>query len=801
MCRTPRRPAGRGGGGGDADSSPRPSYAPGVATTRSRCAVDPPLCSTARGARSRRRRRGAQEEADAVGAVSRLEAGGGGAARAARRRRTRQRLAPHERARRRMPRRRSTATGRRRAGRRRGEASGRRRPRQASDTEADAETDAPPRTLTKDFERARPEPRTRALAHGLPRATRGAPTRACSFSRKPAPATRRRRRARRVACEARGEGGRARRGIPKRRTRRPATPRVGARPSGCAPIPPRRAPRRERRGWRVARPIRPRCAPKRRRRRRRERVRRRGRRAPSVSPPRAPCAPGRARAPPDRALESLLVECARTARLGAGGLVALRGPRCSPRRAAVVGVPRPRRSRARLARLKQRRGSTTRARRGRWRRRRRHGRARAACCASGLRRATAGRRSAGRDASDGSERVRAHALATATSWRRRRGGQSARSPRASARRRRSVGASGASRALRGRLRRRGYRPPSQRRRRPRRRLRARRSRRRAPSRSDFSVARRGARRLRARGHPRVAAARGAPRAQPGGGTRRARARAAALELFSTTTLRALLDDGVDAQSRVRFRVVVFLRLEAAFAELEKNAVKKNASAFPASCAACLGASHRASAALAAAGDATRRAEVAASLALAADAVPAPPRAPRRRAPARSAASGETFGVSGDADAVRSRAASSRRGAERRFCTTRGIVWTTTGTRDAAATPARRSRFSARRTSPSNAPARDVRLDARFRGDPRVFPRAFHACLGFELGEDADAEAEEEPDVPDAAAKESRAPSAGSVLAQWRAPIAPPVSVPRGPPHEKRESVDARAHRRDDEDDA
>ena len=53
-------------------------------------------------------------------------------------------------------------------------------------------------------------------------------------------------------------------------------------------------------------------------------------------------------------------------------------------------------------------------------------------------------------------------------------------------------------------------------------------------------ARRGARRLRARGHPRVAAARGAPRAQSGGGTRRARrARGGA---------RTLLDDDASSSS-------------------------------------------------------------------------------------------------------------------------------------------------------------------------------------------------------------------------------------------------------------
>ena len=74
------------------------------------------------------------------------------------------------------------------------------------------------------------------------------------------------------------------------------------------------------------------------------------------------------------------------------------------------------------------------------------------------------------------------------------------------------------------------------------------------------------------------------------------ARDAALELFSTTTLRALLDDD-DAQSRVAFQNV-FLRLEDARGPvLEENETKNNAEAdgsLLASCAACLRASHRAS---------------------------------------------------------------------------------------------------------------------------------------------------------------------------------------------------------------
>ena len=220
---------------------------------------------------------------------------------------------------------------------------------------------------------------------------------------------------------------------------------------------------------------------------------------------------------------------------------------------------------------------------------------------------------------------------------------------------------------------------------------------------------------------------------------------------------------------------MFLRLEDASPALEKNETKKNASAFLASCAACLRASHRASAALAAAGDATRRAEVAASLALAADAVP--PAAARAEAEeaARSAASGETFGVSGDADAdtlARRVLASRCRAAflyDARDCLDDDGDARSGG--DAGETLAflGETHVTFKRASETYVST------LGFAETPACFREPSTRASGSE-GEDADAEAEEEQAIePDADSKESRAPSAGSVLAQWRAPIAPPVS--------------------------
>ena len=171
-------------------------------------------------------------------------------------------------------------------------------------------------------------------------------------------------------------------------------------------------------------------------------------------------------------------------------------------------------------------------------------------------------------------------------------------------------------------------------------------------------------------------------------------------------------------------------------------------------------------------DATRRADVAASLALAADAVP-PGAAARAEAEeaARSAASGEAFGVSGDADAdtLARRVLASR-------CRAAFL-------------------YDARECLDDDGDARsggDAGETLAFLGETHVsFKRAsetYVSTLGFAetpacfrepsaretSGEEASAEAEEAIES-DAAAKESRAARAGSVLAQWRSPIAPPVS--------------------------
>ena len=245
---------------------------------------------------------------------------------------------------------------------------------------------------------------------------------------------------------------------------------------------------------------------------------------------------------------------------------------------------------------------------------------------------------------------------------------------------------------------------------------------------------------------------------------------------------------------------MFLRLEDASPELEKNETKKNASAFLASCAACLRASHRASAALAAAGDATRRAEVAASLALAADAVP--PAAARAEAEeaARSAASGETFGVSGDADAdtlARRVLASRCRAAflyDARDCLDDDGDARSGG--DAGETLAflGETHVTFKRASETYVST------LGFAETPACFREPSTRASGSE-GEDADAEAEVEPDRTRRGFKGIARPKRGvGVGAVARADRAAGF-VPRGPPHETREPVDARARRRDDEDDA
>ena len=221
---------------------------------------------------------------------------------------------------------------------------------------------------------------------------------------------------------------------------------------------------------------------------------------------------------------------------------------------------------------------------------------------------------------------------------------------------------------------------------------------------------------------------------------------------------------------------MFLRLEDASPELEKNETKKNASAFLASCAACLRASHRASAALAAAGDATRRAEVAASLALAADAVP-PCRRARAEAEeaARSAASGETFGVSGDADAdtLARRVLASRCRAA--FLYDAWDCLDDDGDARSGGDAGETLAFLGETHVTFKRASETYVSTLGFAETPACFREPSTRASGSE-GEDADAETKvEQPIEPDADSKESRAPSAGSVLAQWRAPIAPPVS--------------------------
>ena len=483
---------------------------------------------------------------------------------------------------------------------------------------------------------------------------------------------------------------------------------------------------------------------------------------------RAAAAGGDARAA-ESALESLLVECAPNARLGAGGLVALRGPRCSPAAppasaSLFAAVAR------RLARLKQRRGDHAGAARALAPAAAAAGRAAAARGGFGARPRRSG--AAGSDASTRSERVRAHALATAcfvataTRW-----AECALAARGAGADDASV-LSGASRALRdaARAARLSATVPAA-------------AEARVATRAAFAATSAVAERHRSRDEALdvselediLASLRRAGRLalSPAAGHDVRAARAAALELFSTTTLRALLDDD-DAQSRVRFRNV-FLRLEDASPELEKNETKKNASAFLASCAACLRASHRASAALAAAGDATRRAEVAASLALAADAVP-PAAAARAEAEeaARSAASGETFGVSGDADAdtLARRVLASRCRAA--FLYDAWDCLDDDGDARSGGDAGETLAFLGETHVTFKRASETYVSTLGFAETPACFREPSTRASGSE-GEDADAEAEEEPDVPDAAAKESRAPSAGSVLAQWRAPIAPPVS--------------------------